>query len=493
MIYLGIDCGTQSTKTVAFDDDQRRIVASAVQTYEVIPGLPPGHLEQHPDIWIEALNKTVEQVLAQLGSRRHEVRAMAVSGQQHGFVPLDRHGTVIRPAKLWCDTSTSEECDLLRTQLGGRQAVIERVGVDLLPGFTASKIFWLKRHEKENFDRLQIVLLPHDYLNFHLTGEYRMEYGDASGTALMDIRQRTWSQEVLRVIDPGLLDKMPPLGSSRGPIGVLRTALRQRWNLPGDIIVGAGGGDNMMGAIGTTTVRPGRMAASLGTSGTIYAYSEKPVIDPEGEVAGFCDSTDAYLPLICTMNVTVATEAMRKLFHWSHTEMEAAIETVVPGSEGLLFLPYLQGERTPNLPHGTGVFHGLTPRTMTPAHLARATMEGVTLGLAYGLNRFRALGIAPDVIRLTGGGSQSAVWRQICADVFNCPVITLAEPEGAALGACLQALAAHRPEKPINDWADEFVKINSAEANAPRNAAIYQEAAEKQVSLTRALTERGFL
>ena len=495
MIYLGIDCGTQSTKTIALDADTGCIVASAAQSYEVLPGLPPGHLEQNPSTWMEAVDTTIQQVLGQLGSRRADVAGIGISGQQHGFVALDRGGEVIRPAKLWCDTSTSDECDLIRAHFGGSKAVIEKVGMDMLPGFTAPKILWLKRHEPENFARLATVLLPHDYLNFSLTGRLGMEYGDASGTALMDVRNRTWARDVLDFIDPALAEKMPPLRSSREPAGMLLPNLAKSWDLPIDVVVSAGGGDNMMGAIGTGNVAPGRVTASLGTSGTIYAYSEKPAIDPLGEIAGFCDSTDAWLPLVCTMNVTVATEAVRNLFCWSHAQLEEAVRSVPPGADGLLFLPYLQGERTPNLPRGTGVFHGLTTRTMTPAHLARATMEGVTLGLAYGLHRMRTLGIAPTEIRLTGGGSKSAIWRQICADVFGCRVVTLAEAEGAALGSAIQALAAAETNKSVNEWSNQIVKVNDADTKVPSAPVTfdYFGAMEKQVSLTAALSERGFL
>ena len=495
MIYLGIDCGTQSTKTIALCVESGRIIASASQAYDVLPGLPSGHLEQNPATWSDAVDTTIQQVLAQLGSRRDEVRGIGVSGQQHGFVPLDRAGQVIRPAKLWCDTSTTAECDLIRNHFGGSKAVIEKVGMDMLPGFTAPKILWLKRHEPENFARLATVLLPHDYLNSMLTGRFGMEYGDASGTALMDVRQRAWARDVVEFIAPALGEKLPELRSSRTPAGMLLPHLAKNWGLPTDVVVSAGGGDNMMGAIGTGNTEVGRVTASLGTSGTIYAYSDKPVIDPGGEVAGFCDSTDGWLPLVCTMNVTVATEAVRNLFGWSHAQLEEAVRSVPPGAEGLLFLPYLQGERTPSLPNGTGVFHGLTTRTMTPAHLARATMEGVTLGLLYGLNRMRTLGITPTEIRLTGGGSKSAIWRQICANVFGCRVVTLAESEGAALGAAIQALAAADSSKSIAEWSNQIVKINEADTKVPASSADfdYFGVMEKQVSLTSALSERGFL
>jgi xylulokinase len=309
----------------------------------------------------------------------------------------------------------------------------------------------------------------------------------------MNIRARTWTGDILDFIDPSLADKLPPLGSSRQPAGMLKPELAKRWNLPAEIVISAGGGDNMMAAIGTSNTAPGRVTASLGTSGTIYAYSAGPVIDPGGEIAGFCDSTDAWLPLVCTMNVTVATEAVRNMLDWSYGQLEEAVRGAPAGCDGLLFLPYLQGERTPNLPHGTGVYHGLTTSNMTPGHLARATMEGVTLGLAYGLKRLRALGISPSEIRLTGGGGKSAIWRQICADVFGCRVAILAEPEGAALGAAIQALAAAQTEKPVNDWAEQIVQVTGSTEPRDNPSFDYAAALEKQIALTRTLAERGFL
>ena len=249
----------------------------------------------------------------------------------------------------------------------------------------------------------------------------------------------------------------------------------------------------MMGAIGTANVVPGRVTASLGTSGTIFAYSAKPAVDPKGEIAAFCDSTDAWLPLVCTMNVTVATEAARHLFGWSHAQSEAEIAGVAPGSDGLLFLPYLTGERTPNLPRATGVLHGLTPQTMKPAHLMRATMEGVTLGLAYGLGGLRELGVVPDEVRLIGGGSKSAAWRQICADVFGCRVVTVRESEGAALGGAIQAAAAVDSSRSVAKSADALVRVNSAEAVEPSGKFDYAAALRKQTELCRALADKSFL
>jgi xylulokinase len=336
-------------------------------------------------------------------------------------------------------------------------------------------------------------LLPHDYLNFYLTGKFSMEYGDASGTALMNIQSRKWETEILEFIDPTLPEKMPAVGSSRKPAGTLKPELATRWSLSREVIIGAGGGDNMMGAIGTANVVPGRVTASLGTSGTIYAYSEKPVADSKGEIAGFCDSTDAWLPLLCTMNVTVATEAVRHLFGWSLAQLGSAIEGAPACAEGLLFLPYLQGERTPNLPGGCGVFYGLATHTMKPALMARAVMEGVTLGLAYGLERMWELGIVPAEIRLTGGASKSAIWRRICADIFNCPVVTLAQAEGAALGAAIQALAAVQTSKSIAEWSSALVQTAEKIQPDKKAASDYAAARQKFVSLTQTLARNQFL
>ncbi|MFM8655608.1 MAG: FGGY family carbohydrate kinase, partial [Chthoniobacterales bacterium] len=302
MIALGIDCGTQSLKTLALDGDSREVLASSTRTYGVIEGLPSGHLEQDPEVWWNALEETVSEVLSALGPRRDEVGALGVSGQQHGFVPLDANHSVIRPAKLWCDTSTAGQCDEIRETLGGRSNVIKLVGNDMLPGFTAPKILWLKQNEPANYARLAHVALPHDFLNLRLTGNLRMEYGDASGTALLDVRRRVWSPEVCTAVDDDFAGKLPAVGSSRQACGMLSAGLRRAWGL-GPVTVSAGGGDNMMAAIGTGNVRPGGVTASLGTSGTIFACADRPVVDPEGGIAAFCDSNDRWLPLLCTMNV----------------------------------------------------------------------------------------------------------------------------------------------------------------------------------------------
>lgn len=468
-IYLGIDSGTQSTKAVALDLAKGEVVATARAPHRLITGLPPGHLEQHPQDWARALEKTLAQVCAKID--RSRVRGIGVSGQQHGFVPLDADGAVIRPAKLWCDTSTTAECAWLTRKLGGPAAVLRETGLPFLPGYTAPKILWLKRHEPQNFRRLRHVLLPHDYLNFHLTGNYCMEHGDASGSALMDVRRRRWSGKVARAIDRDLLDCLPPLSDSRAVAGTLRPALAQRLGLSPDVLVSAGGGDNMMGAIGTGNVAPGVVTASLGTSGTIYATSAQPVVDPRGEIAAFCSSTGAWLPLLCTMNVTVVTEQFRRLCKFTHSGLERSLGATSAGADGLLLLPYFNGERTPNLPHASGVLFGLRPGNTTREHLMRAAVEGVTLGLNHGLLRLRALGIRPREIRLTGGGARSAAWRQVCADAFGVPVVKTVEDEAAALGGALQAAWAADPTSAIGELCHHIVRLDETSRCDPQPAA----------------------
>jgi xylulokinase len=436
-LYVGVDSGTQSVKAIAVDLETGRVVAEARAPHHLIEGLPPGHMEQHPQEWVSAMDTAIGEVAS--GIDRSRVRGIGVSGQQHGFVPLDEKGGVIRPAKLWCDTSTAPECAILTKKLGGPAAVIRKTGLPFLPGYTAPKVLWLKRHEPANFRRLRHILLPHDYLNFHLTGNYFMEFGDASGTGFLDVRKRTWSAAATAAVDDRVAGCLPALSASHEACGTLRPEIAARYGFPSRTIVSAGGGDNMMGAIGTGNVVPGAVSASFGTSGTIYAYSSKPVVDPSGEIAAFCSSTGGWLPLLCTMNVTGVTEQVRALFDWSLSELEAAAAGAPAAADGLTLLPYLDGERTPNLPKGTGVYFGLDRRTLTRSYLARAAIEGATLGMNYGLGRLRTLGIRPKEIRLTGGGARSALWRQIAADVFGVPVVAMAQDESAALGGALQA------------------------------------------------------
>jgi xylulokinase len=499
MLCLGIDSGTKSTRALVLDAESGKVVALAQQTYETISGLPRGQVEQSPQTWIDATDATIRECLARIHKRRADIVAIGVSAQQHGLVTLDARNQPIRPAKLWCDTSAAAQSEKLNKAFGNVDELIQRTGNAIFPGYTAPKLLWLKENEPQNFRRIRTVLLPHDYINFWLTGERQMEYSDASGTGLMDVRTRTWYAPLFQFIDKDLAAKFPPLRSSARPAGLLRSAHAKEWGLRGDVLVSAGGGDNMMGAVGTGNIKPNMITVSLGTSGTVYAFAEKPIVDPKGELAAFCDSTDHWLLLACTMNVAFAVQQIMKLFHWDAAKLEKSVASVPPGGRGLLFLPYLQGERLPNLPRGSGVLHGLNLENMNAPEMARAIVEGVTTGLARGLRRIIDLGIVPKELRVTGGGSKSAVWRQIVADAFGYPVVALKVPEGAALGAAVQAAWTYGQVKgkpiALDELVGDAVKTDRKTRAEPNKEIrdLYAELQTRQADLTRKLATGGYL
>ena len=308
----------------------------------------------------------------------------------------------------------------------------------------------------------------------------------------MDVRKRVWSRDALNAIDKNLADWLPALSASHEAAGVLKPALARKYGFGDDVVVSAGGGDNMMGAIGTGNVAPGVVTASFGTSGTIYAYSAKPVVDPHGEIAAFCSSTGGWLPLLCTMNVTTVTEQVRALFGQDHAALEAGVASTPPGAGGLVLLPYLAGERTPNVPNGSGVLLGLNQQTFSRGYLARAAMEGVTLGMNYGLRRLAELGVKAKEIRVTGGGAKSPVWRQLMADIFGVPVVAMVEDEGAALGGALQAAwcvarVDGNATAKLTEFTEGTVALNEATRCLPNraNVARYRslQALQDQLSL----------
>jgi xylulokinase len=266
-----------------------------------------------------------------------------------------------------------------------------------------------------------------------------MEYGDASGTGLMDIRRLRWDEAAVAAVDERLASKLPPLSHPRDPVGPAKKGWAVRFGM-GSVLVASGGGDNMMGAIGSGNVAPGVSTLSLGTSGTVYSHFDRPFIDPEGEIAAFCDSTGGWLPLLCTMNVTNTTEIVKSLFGFDNAKLERLGRRAEAGAGGLLFLPFVDGERVPVLPFSSAVLFGLDRKTFDAAHIVRAVMEGTVLNLGYGFARMKALGLDPTEIRAIGGGAKSRLWLQIVADVFGTPVVTLKEAEAAALGAALQSV-----------------------------------------------------
>jgi xylulokinase len=470
-VFLGVDCGTQSTKVVLRDPATGAVVAVGRAPHELIERYD-GTREQDPAWWTDALRAAVRDALR---GARFDIRGIGVSGQQHGLVCLDRNDRPVRAAKLWNDTTTARESAELTAKLGGRDRVLELTGNLLLPGYTAPKIAWLAAHEPDAYARTVRMCLPHDYLNLWLTGEFVTEFGDASGTAYFDVRARRYSEAVLGAIDDrrDWTHTLPGVASSLSVVGTLRREAAESLGLEAGIPVSAGGGDNMCAAIGCDVVSEGPVAVSLGTSGTVFAYRAEPAVDPLGEAAAFCDSTGGWLPLAATLNCTSATDWVRELFAMSRADVDAAVAS--GGARGLAFLPYLSGERTPNRPEATGVFVGLRSGHGRDA-VVRAVVEGVTFGLAYALDALRRAGVTPSEVTLVGGGAASDAWAQLCADIFDLPLVRPAIVEAAASGAARQA-----------QWAIDGKRPGLAPAPSrrfePRPRPELHDAAERMASL----------
>ncbi len=490
-LFLGIDCGTQGLKAVVVDGASGDVLGRAARRYRTISGLPHGVSEQRPGSWLRAASSAIREAIGGIDASR--VRAIAVSGQQHGLVALDAAGRPVRPAKLWNDVSTAAEARSLVESCGGLDAVRRITGNGMPPGFTASKALWLKRVEPDRFARAVSILLPHDYLNLWLTGRAAAEAGDASGTGWFDLRRRQWSPAVMSAIDPAFAEKVPPLLAPGEAVGTLLPERAKELGLPSTTLVGHGGGDNMMAALGTGNTRPGIVTVSLGTSGTAFAYSKSPVVDNSGELAAFCDSTGGWLPLLCVQNCTNATELVKRCLRMSDAALDAAAQRAPAGANGALLLPFFGGERTPDLPDATASLHGLRASSFDRASLARAAMEGPTLGLGAGLLRMRRRGIAAKEVRLTGGGARSGAWRQICADVFGAPVQCVVEPEGAAFGAALCAAWCWSRWKgasiSADDLASSLVRLDPATRTepVPAHSEVHREQLARRATLLSAL------
>ena len=471
-VYLGIDCGTQGTKALLVDE-RGRALGRGYARHDLVERAS-GAREQEPAWWVAALVSAVRQAL-QGAPQDVRVRAVGVSGQQHGLVVLDERNEVIRPAKLWNDTETAAQNEALIERLGGKAEVYRRFGVVPLTGYTVSKLVWMAEQEPENFARIRHVLLPHEYLNFWLTGAMRAEFGDASGTAFFDVRSRQWAGEVLDAIDGGtgqLRAALPPLMASTGVVGTVRPEVAAELGLPADCVVAAGGGDNMMGAIGTGNVREGVVTLSLGTSSTVYSYRNQPADDATGSVAPFCSSSGGWLPLVCTMNATNVVTGTLTLLGRNVGDLEAALAATPPGSDGLVFLPFLNGERTPDLPRAKGSLHGLTPNNFSPEHLIRAAVEGVSFGVLEGLDLVLD-GKSAETLQVIGGGARSPAWRQLLADATGAVVRVPAEEEAGCLGAAIQArvavAAAEGQQLSFEAATEEMVRSDDAGTCKPRS------------------------
>lgn len=433
---LGIDVATTGAKALLIDESGR-VIASATADYPLSTPRPLWS-EQSPHDWWTGVATCVRQVLSQ-----GDVvpTAVGLTGQMHGLVLLDGAGQVLRPAILWNDQRTGPQCDQIRRRLG-KKRLIELTGNDALTGFTAPKILWVRQHEPEIFDRARHILLPKDYIRFMLTGAYATDRAGAAGTLLLDIKTRDWSAEVLQALEiPATW--LPPTHEGPDITGRVSAEAAQETGLEAGTPVVAGGGDQAAQAVGVGAVRPGILALTLGTSGVVFAPTDEPVVEAQGRLHAFCHAAPGRWHL---MGVMLSAGGSLRWYRdtlaagISYEELLAPANDVPPGSEGLLFLPYLTGERTPHPdPLARGAFVGLTVRH-TQAHLTRAVLEGVAFGLRDSVELLRTTGDdAPAQVRISGGGARSPLWRQIIADILQVELITVNTVEGAAYGAALLA------------------------------------------------------
>ncbi len=436
---LGIDVSTTATKAILVDEaGEVAGVGSAAYDYEVPR---PLWSEQDPELWWDAAQAAIHEALANAGATGADVAAIGLAGQMHGAVLLDDGDRPLRPAILWNDQRTAAECDEIRQRVGPSR-LIEVTGNDALTGFTAPKLLWVRRHEPEVWQRTVHVGLPKDFVRLRLTGDHAVDRADGAGTLLFDLAARDWSAEVLDALD---IDRGWLPRSVEGPevTGVVTAAAAEVTGLAAGTPVVGGGGDQAANAVGVGAVEPGVFALSLGTSGVVFAATDRPLVEREGRVHAFCHAVPGRWHL---MSVMLSAAGSLRWFRdalapgVSYDAIDAEAASVSPGSDGLLFLPYLSGERSPHPdPLARGAFVGLTV-SHDRRHLARAVLEGVAFGLRDGLDQIVATGTpAPTQIRASGGGIASDLWRQILADVLGAQIATVSTTEGAAFGAAMLA------------------------------------------------------
>jgi xylulokinase len=456
---LGIDVSTTATKAVLLDRAGIIQTTSAVEYPYETPR--PLWSEQDPDSWWDATVRAIRQVLEQSGLAGGDVEAVGLTGQMHGLVALDGAGTVLRPAILWNDQRTQAECDLIREILG-RDRLIAITGNDALTGFTAPKILWVRRNEPEVWSRIAHVVLPKDFVRYHLSGDLAVDRADGAGTLLFDLARRDWSDEVLAALG---IDRSWLPTTYEGPdvTGVISPEAAAFTGLPAGTPIVAGGGDQAAAAVGVGAVEPGVVSLSLGTSGVVFATTDGPLIEKEGRLHAFCHAVPGRWHV---MGVMLSAAGSLRWYRdaispgAAFDELVEEAEAVPPGSDGLLFLPYLTGERTPYPdPLARGAFVGLTVHHGR-AHLTRAVLEGVAFGLRDSLELMRSVGLEGFTqIRATGGGSRSRLWRAILADVLGVRVVTTSSVEGAAQGAAMLAAVGIGWFPSVEDACRQLVEV----------------------------------
>lgn len=477
--YLGIDIGTSGTKTLLIDESGK-VLAEADATYPMEQP-KPGWTQQDPEQWWKATVKTVRAVLRKSKVNKTDVKAIGLSGQMHGSVFLDKSGTVIRPALLWNDQRTTTQCDDITSAAGSRKKLIGMVANPALTGFQAPKILWLRDNEKRNYDRLAKVLLPKDDIRRRLTGEFVTEVSDASGTLLLDVKNRDWSSQLLGKLqlDRGLL---PDVVESEDVTGTLTASAAKTLGLTTDCQVVGGAGDCAAGAIGNGIVKAGLLSTSIGTSGVMFVHSDEPNIDDAGRLHTFCHAVRGKWHMMgvnltsggslqwWVENVLEGLAGVPSAKSFDAATKEAA--KVAAGSGSLLFLPYLNGERTPHAdPHARGAFVGMN-LTHDRGAMTRSVMEGITFALRDSLEIIQSLGVPVRQIRASGGGSKNKLWRQMQADVFGKKITTLKVEQGPAYGVALLAAVGDGAYKNIQQACQATIEVaEETKADAKAKAA----------------------
>src|SRR5277367_936322 len=443
MPFLGIDVGTGGTRAVIVDK-QGKVVASASSEHHPFRVAHPGWAEQDPKDWWratqEAINAAISAAIHAVGEAGAKIDAVGLTGQMHGAVMLDAAGEVLRPSLIWCDQRTGPQCDWLHAQIG-RERLIELTCNPALPNFTLTKLLWVKEHEPEIFARIAHVMCPKDYVRYRLTGAFAIDVHEASGTLLLDVTNRKWSSEVAQV--SGINEAwLPPLYESQQICAHISATAAADTGLTQGTPVVAGAGDQGAGAVGMGILKPGAVSATIGTSGVVFAATDKPTKDPGGRLHTFCHAVPGRWHVMgVTQSAGLSLRWLRDTFAAgaSYDALSAEASNISPGSDGLLWAPYLLGERTPHLDsHATAAFVGITASHTAP-HFTRAILEGVAFSLRDTFTLFAELGIPVSGVRLGGGGARGPLWRRIQAGIYGHAVEVLTAEEGGAFGCALMA------------------------------------------------------
>lgn len=494
--YIGIDIGTSGTKSLLIDESGRIHAESSAEYGVQMP--KPLWTEQDPEDWWQAVKKTVKAVVKLGKVKKADVKAIGLSGQMHGSVFLNKSGKVIRKALLWNDQRTAQECDEITRRAGGREALIDMVANPALTGFTAPKLLWLRKHEPRNYDALKHLLLPKDDVRRRLTGQFATDASDASGMLLLDVKNRRWSKELLSKleIDSSILAKVY---ESEEVTGTLLPEIADELGLSATCKVVGGAGDCAAGAVGNGVVKQGILTVSLGTSGVVFCHSDQPQYDKLGRLHTFCHAVHGKWHM---MGVTLSAagslqwmvqQLCAELLAKRGVDPYAVINSealgVPPGSEGLFFLPYLAGERTPHAdPHARGCFVGLTNKH-SRGHLARAVMEGVAYSLRESLEILGQLNVPVKQIRVSGGGAKSMLWKQIMADTFGQKACTINAEQGPAFGVALLAAVGDGAYRDIEEACKATIHVVEKVAPTKSAARIYNKSFPIYQSLYSSLKE----